>query len=406
MTETSPIDDIQSVLDSVIGAGKAAVSHTSAPELLEVHSAVRQLVESFGAADYYQDQVDQGGHCAELWNALGDNGYLGVHLPVEYGGGGLGLAELATVVEETAFSGCPLLALLFSAGVTGTVLHRSGSPAQKQRWLPGIASGSTRLSFAITEPDAGSNAHRIATTAVRAGDRYVLNGQKVFITGMESADWVMVVAATDGADSGRLSVFLVDTSSPGLHWTPIRTVMNQPDRSHQVFFDDVEVPADHRVGADGAGLKVAFTGLNTERILTSSICTGVGRYALRHAVDYAKQRRVWDQPIGAHQAVAHPLAAAHMRIEAARAITERACTGYDAGQEVGELANMAKYLGAAAGLEALDAAVNTLGGNGVTYEYRLAPYYWLVRMLNMGPVSKEMILNFVAERSLGLPRSY
>jgi len=372
-------------------------------ELIAVRSAVRQLVESFGAAEYYQDQVDQGDHCDQLWNAMGDNGYLGVHLPVEYGGGGLGLTELAAVVEETAFAGCPLLALLFSAGVTGTVLERSGSQEQRERWLPGLATGRTRLSFAITEPEAGSNAHRIATTAVRIGDRYVLNGQKVFITGMESADWVMVVAAL--ADSG-LSVFLVDTSAPGLTWTPIRTVMNQPDRSHQVFFDDVEVPADHLVGSEGGGLKVAFTGLNTERILTSSICTGVGRYAVQHAVDYAKQRKVWDQPIGAHQAVAHPLAAAHMRIEAARAITDRACAGYDAGGEVGELANMAKYLGAAAGLEALDAAVNTLGGNGVTYDYRLAPYYWLVRMLNMGPVSKEMILNFVAERSLGLPRSY
>ncbi|MCX2930052.1 acyl-CoA/acyl-ACP dehydrogenase [Mycobacterium sp. CVI_P3] len=378
----------------------------SRSELVAIRSVVHQLVETFGAADYYQQQVDQGGHCAELWNALGTNGYLGVHLPAEYGGGGLGLAELSAVVEETAFAGCPLLALLFSAGVTGTILDRSASAAQRERWLPGIAAGRTRLSFAITEPDAGSNAHRIATTAVRAGDRYILNGQKVFITGMESADWVMVVAATAGAGSGRLSVFMIEGSSPGLTWTPIRTVMNQPDRSHQVFFDDVEVPADQLVGVEGAGLKIAFTGLNTERILTSSICTGVGRYALRRAVDYAKQRKVWDQPIGAHQAVAHPLAAAHMHVEAARTITDRACAGYDAGREVGELANMAKYLGAAAGLAALDAAVNTLGGNGVTYEYRLAPYYWLVRMLNMGPVSKEMILNFVAERSLGLPRSY
>lgn len=380
--------------------------HTSAPELAEIRSAVRQLVDSFGGADYYQHEVDGGGHCGELWRAMGSGGYLGVHLPEEYGGGGQGLSELAAVVEETAFAGCPLLALLFSAGVTGTILDRSASPAQRERWLPGIAAGSTRLSFAITEPDAGSNSHRIATTATRTGDRYILNGQKVFITGMESADWVMVVAATADCGPGRLSVLLVETSSPGLTWTPIRTVMNQPDRSHLVFFDDVEVPADQLIGVEGSGLKVAFTGLNTERILTSSICTGVGRYALHHAVTYAKQRQVWDQPIGAHQAVAHPLAAAHIDIEAARAITERACAGYDAGGDVGELANMSKYLGAAAGLKSLDAAVNTLGGNGITYEYRLAPYYWLVRMLNMGPVSKEMILNFVAERSLGLPRSY
>jgi alkylation response protein AidB-like acyl-CoA dehydrogenase len=341
-----------------------------------------------------------------LWNELGANGYLGVHLPGEYGGGGLGLCELAAVAEETALNGCPLLALLFSAGVTGTILERNGTAEQKERWLPGIAAGTTRLSFAITEPDAGSNAHRISTTAVRNGDSYVLTGQKVFITGLESADWLMVVAATGSEPSARLSVLLVDTASPGLSWTPIRTVMNQPDHSHQVFLDGVEVSAGNLIGDEGGGLRVAFTGLNTERILTSSICTGVGRYALRKAVDYANTRTVWRQPIGAHQAVAHPLAAAHIQIEAARVLTERACAHYDSGSEVGELANMAKYLGAAAGLQALDAALGAHGGNAVTVEYRLAAYYWLVRMLNMGPVSKEMILNYVAEHSLGLPRSY
>jgi alkylation response protein AidB-like acyl-CoA dehydrogenase len=265
------------------------------------------------------------------------------------------------------------------------------------------------LSFAITEPDAGSNAHRITTTAKRDGNRYVINGQKVFITGVESADWLMVVARTsvdEGSGRGRLSVFMVESDTPGLSWTPVRTVMNQPDKSHQVFFDNVEVPGENLIGAEGDGLKVAFTGLNTERILTSSLCTGIGQYALHKAVAYANNRRVWDQPLGAHQAVAHPLAAAHIRLQAAQLVTDRACALYDAGDGVGELANMAKYLGAAAGLEALDSAVTVHGGNGVTYEYQLATYFWVVRMLNLGPVSKEMILNYVAEHSLGLPRSY
>jgi alkylation response protein AidB-like acyl-CoA dehydrogenase len=373
-----------------------------------IRAAVGGIAGSFGP-DYYQRQVDDGGHCAQLWDALGAKGFLGVHLPEKYGGGGLGLCALAVVVQETAIAGCPMQAMLFSAGVTGTILDRSATDEQKARWLPDVASGRTRLSFAITEPDAGSNAHRISTVARRAGEKYVIHGQKVFITGMESAEWVMVVART-GVDErsgrGRLSVFMVQTDSPGLSWMPIRTVMNQPDKSHQVFFDNVEVPAANLVGAENKGLVVAFTGLNTERILTSSICTGVGQFALRKAVAYAGQRRVWDQPIGAHQAVAHPLAAAHIHLQAAQLITDRACELYDSGSEVGELANMAKYLGAAAGLEALDAAVSIHGGNGITYEYQLAPYYWLVRMLNMGPVSKEMILNFVAEHSLGLPRSY
>jgi len=373
-----------------------------------VRDAVGGILRSFGPA-YYLHQVDIGGNCAELWDELGKNGYLGVHLPEEYGGGGRGLRELAIVVEETALAGCPLQAMLFSPGVTGTILERSANSEQKARWLPGVASGRTRLSFAITEPDAGSNAHRMSTRAVRDGDRYLVSGQKVFITGMESADWLMVVARTgpdDAGGRGRLSVFMVDAHSAGISKTKIRTMMNQPDHSWQVFFDDVEVPADNLIGVEGRGLAVAFTGLNTERILTSSICTGIGRYALAKAVEYANKRCVWDQPIGAHQGVAHPLAVAHIHLQSALLMTDRACLLYDTGVEVGELANMTKFLGAAAGLEALDAAIAVHGGNGVTYEYQLAPYYFVVRMLNMGPVSKEMILNFVAEHSLGLPRSY
>jgi alkylation response protein AidB-like acyl-CoA dehydrogenase len=380
----------------------------SSDEERALREAVAGISRSFGPA-YYQEQVDSGGHAQELWTALGEKGYLGVHLPECYGGGGLGMRELAAVVEETAIAGVPIISILFSPGVVGTILERSASEEQKQRWLPGLASGQERLSFAITEPDAGSNSHRIATVARRDGDRYVLSGQKVFISGIESADHVMVVARTgtdEASGRSRLSVLMVDTRSPGLSFTKIRTVMNTPDRTNQVFFDDVEVPAENLIGAEGDGLKVAFTGLNTERILTSSLCTGVGRYALHRAVSYANERKVWSAPIGAHQAVAHPLAAAHIHMRAALMVTDEACRLYDAGEEVGELANMCKYLGASAGLEALDAAISVHGGNSVTYEYQLATYFWLVRMLNNGPVSKEMILNFVAEHSLGLPRSY
>jgi len=382
--------------------------HASSDEEHALRAAVGGISRSFGPA-YYQDQVDTGGHALELWRALGDKGYLGVHLPEAYGGGGHGLRELAIVIEETAMAGVPLISILFSPGVVGTILERSASREQKRRWLPGVASGEERLSFAITEPDAGSNSHRISTVARRDGNGYILSGQKVFISGIESADHVMVVCRT-GTDErtgrGRLSVLMVDTDSPGLSFTKIRTVMNTPDGTNQVYFDDVEVPAENLIGEEGDGLKIAFTGLNAERILTSSICTGVGRYALRKAVDYANDRTVWSVPIGAHQAVAHPLAAAHIHMRAAMMVTDEACRLYDSGEQVGELANMCKYLGASAGLEALDAAISVHGGNSVAYEYQLATYFWLVRMLNNGPVSKEMILNFIAEHSLGLPRSY
>jgi alkylation response protein AidB-like acyl-CoA dehydrogenase len=379
-----------------------------------LRASVRGIADGFGPA-YFQRQVDEGGSARELWAALGEKGFLGIHLPEEHGGGGLGLRELAVVVEETAMAGVPALAMLFSPGVVGTIIARSASDEQKRRWLPGVASGALRLSFAITEADAGTNAHNIATVARRdpaRPDRYVLNGRKQYITGVESADFVMVVART-GTDPrtghAQLSVLMVDADAPGVERTKIPTVMNQPDQSWQLFFDDVQVPADRLVGAEGKGLAVAFTGMNTERILTSSICTGVGRYALGKAVAYAREREVWGTPIGAHQAVAHPLARAHVHMRAALLMTQEACRRYDAGEdgpEVGELANMAKLLGSQAGLEALDAAIQTHGGNGVALEYQLATYYFIVRMLNIGPVSSEMILNFVAERSLGLPRSY
>src|ERR1700757_1666648 len=198
-----------------------------------IRDAVGGIARSFGP-DYYQQQVDDGGNCAELWNALGAKGYLGVHLPEKYGGGGLGLRELAIVVQETAVAGCPMQSMLFSPGVVGTILDRTATEEQKQRWLPAVASGETRLSFAITEPHAGSNAHRISTTAKRDGDHYMVSGQKVFITGMESADWLMFVARTgvdEASGRARLSVLMVNSGAPGLSWTPIRTVMNQPDKS-------------------------------------------------------------------------------------------------------------------------------------------------------------------------------
>jgi len=377
-------------------------------EDLALRDAVRKIAGSFGP-DYFQAQVDAGGNAQELWQALGSAGYLGVHLPEEYGGGGGGLREIAMVVEETAMAGVPGLSILFSPGVVGTILDRSASDEQKSRWLSTIASGEERWSFAITEPDAGSNAHQIATTATRDGDSYVLRGQKVYISGVESASKILVVART-GTDQrtgrGRLSVLVVDADVPGLERTRIHTVMNQPEQSWQLHFDNVRVPVENLVGEEGRGLAVAFTGLNTERILASSICTGIGRYALRKAVRYARERQVWNVPIGAHQAVAHPLAAAHIHLTSAIEMTEKACRLYDEGHEVGELANMAKYLGAEAGLQAIDAAIGIHGGNGVSKEYQLATYFWIVRMLNMGPVSKEMILNFVAEHTLSLPRSY
>jgi alkylation response protein AidB-like acyl-CoA dehydrogenase len=302
-----------------------------------------------------------------------------------------------------------VLNALYSPGVIGTNLAEHGTPEQKERWLTGVATGRTLASFAITEPDAGTNSHRISTVARRDGDRFLISGQKHYISGMEEASFVVVVARTshdEGAGRGRLSLFIVDADAPGLSRQLLPTALEMPEQQWTVYFDDVEVGEDRVLGPLDEGLRVAFTGMNTERILTASICNGIGLYALDKATAYACERSVWSTPIGAHQAVAHPLAESYIELESARLMARRACTLYDAGLEAGEASNMAKLLGADAGTNALDRAIQTHGGNGVALEFRLANYWFIVRTLKIGPVSREMILNYVAERTLGLPRSY
>lgn len=373
-----------------------------------LRDAVRGVVSQYGPG-YFQRVARERGSASELWDALASRGFLGVHLPEEYGGGGCGLLDLALVIEETASAGCPILAALYSPGVIGTILSQHASPDQKERWLRGVATGRVRASFAITEPDAGSNAHRISTIARKDARGYILNGQKYYISGLEDAAFVLVVARTskDADTAGRrLSLFVVDADTPGLTRHALPTAVEMPEQQWTLFFDDVEVSPDRLIGPEGAGLRVAFAGLNTERILTSSICTGIGRYALDKAVAYARERKVWRAPIGAHQAIAHPLAESRIELDAARLMTQRACALYDLGRDAGEASNMAKLLGADAGTRALDRAIQTHGGNGVALEYQLANYWFIVRTLKIGPVSREMILNFVAERTLGLPRSY
>jgi alkylation response protein AidB-like acyl-CoA dehydrogenase len=378
------------------------------PEEQLLRESVGAVSRSYGP-DYFQRVERAGEPATELWRELGQNGFLGVHLPEEYDGGGGGLYEFAAVIEETATAGVPALAAVFSSGVNGTILAQHGTPEQKDRWLRGLATGAGVSSFAITEPDAGLNSFNISTQARRDGDGWIVSGQKYYISGIDEADWVIVVART-GTDerSGRglLSLFLIDTDAPGLRLQPLPTALQVPERQSMVFFDDVRVSADRLIGQEHHGLRAAFAGINAERLLVSSICTGVGRYALDKAVRYASERRVWRTPIGAHQAIAHPLAEAKVELETARLMTQKALMLYDLGKDAGEYSNMAKMTGVDAGLACLDAAIQTHGGNGVAQEYQLANYWFLLRVLKIGPVSKEMILNFIAEHTLGLPRSY
>jgi len=385
----------------------ADMDFTESAEHAMLRSAVAGVVGGFGH-EYFARQIKDQGHTHELWEALGAGGFIGVNLPEQYGGGGQGIAELSIVCEETAAGGCPLLLLLVSSAICGEILKRFGSPEQQQRWLPPLADGTDRMVFAITEPDAGSNSHNISTRAERDGDGWRLSGNKYYISGIDEASAVLVVARTGQDPEGRaeLSLFVVDTDSPGLHCTPIAVEVNIPERQFEVHLDDVHVNGDRLIGGVGAGLRVLFTGLNPERITGAAIANGVGRYALAKASRYARERQVWSVPIGAHQGIAHPLATAAIELELARLMTSKAAWLHDAGLDAGEASNMAKFAAGEASLAALDAAIQAHGGNGMSSEYGLADMWGLVRLLRIAPVSREMVLNYVAQHTLGLPRSY
>jgi alkylation response protein AidB-like acyl-CoA dehydrogenase len=379
----------------------------------EEHTMLRAAASDVAAGfghDWFREQARTGGRAGALWDAMAAPGFLAVHLPEEHGGGGGGLSELVVVSEAAAAQGCPLLLLLVSAGISAELLAAFGTDAQRARWLPGLCEGE-KMVFAITEPDAGSNSHNLATTATRDGDVYRLRGTKTYISGVDEAGTVLVVARTgvDDAGRGRLSLFVVDTDAPGLERTLIPVEVTVPEKQFQLYFDDVVVAADRLVGDEGDGLHQLFHGLNPERILSASICTGVGTYALAKAATYARERDVWGVPIGRHQGVAHPLAQAKVELELARLMMQKAAWMHDHADDrvaAGEAANMAKYAAAEAGLHCLDAAIQTHGGNGMATEYGLADLWGLVRLLRIAPISREMILNFVAQQSLGLPKSY
>jgi alkylation response protein AidB-like acyl-CoA dehydrogenase len=377
---------------------------------IQLREAVRDVASQYGHA-YYADKVRQGEKTDELWQALADLGFLSVHLPEEFGGGGAGIAELAIVCEEVAAVGCPLLLLLVSAAICAELIARFGTEEQKLQWLPGLAGG-RKMAFAITEPDAGSNSHRLSTVATRQGDSYRVNGTKTYISGVDEAEQLLVVTRTSVDEStgqGRLTLLIIDTDSPGLTRTLIPVEIASPEKQFTLFFDDVEVPVDRRLGDEDDGLRLVFFGLNPERITGAALATGIGRYALSKASEYARVRHVWGVPIGSHQGLSHPLATAKVELELARLMIAKAAWAHDSDadrKEAGEAANMAKYAAAEAGLHCLDAAIQTHGGNGMASEYGLADLWGLTRLLRIAPVSREMVLNYVAQHSLGLPRSY
>jgi alkylation response protein AidB-like acyl-CoA dehydrogenase len=385
------------------------VNFTETDEQRALRAAVADLGSRYGHA-YYTRQARSGGRLTELWQEAGKLGFIGVNLPERYGGGGAGLYELAIVLEELAAAGCGLLMLVVSPAICGTIIARFGTDEQKQYWLPRIASGSSIMAFGITEPDAGSNSHKLTTVATRDGGTWVLNGRKIYISGVDEAEAVLIVGRTADAKTGKLrpALFAVPTDAPGFSYRPIDMDIVMPEKQFLLFLDDVRLPSGALIGDEGAALMQLFAGLNPERVMAAATAIGSGRFALNKAVRYASERTVWDVPIGAHQGLAHPLAQVKIELELARLMMQKAATLYDAGDDVaaGEAANMAKYAAAEASIRTVDQAIQALGGSAMTQEFGLASMLANVRTTRIAPVSREMVLNYVAQHSLGLPKSY
>jgi acyl-CoA dehydrogenase len=347
---------------------------------------------------YWMECADKHVFPEALYRQIAEDGFVGTMVPEEYGGAGQGMVEMHLFLEGLSMS------LGFIA--------KYGSKAQRNRYLPDACSGKTRFCFAITEPDAGSNTIRTTTMATRRGNRFALNGQKTFITDADGADYALVVARTTPHTEVKkktdgFTLFVVDLKAKGLQKQYIPVSIPAPETQWQLFFDDVDLGPEDVVGEIDKGFSILFKSLNPERILVGSICCGLGRYALNRAVDYVKERKVFnDVPIGAYQGLQHPLASARTDVEMASLMTLKAAWTFDQGREAGEFANMAKLAAADAGIKAVDTAVQCHGGNGFTREYGIFDIYPLVRLLKTAPLNREMILNYIGEHVMGLPRSY
>ena len=333
-------------------------------------------------------------------------------VPEVDGGAGLGMMEMVLLQEGLSNMGIPLQSLVIGAIMSLGPIGKHGTVEQKQKYLPPGCVGDIRFCFAITEPDAGTNTMRTSTMLTESSNGgYKLNGRKTFITDAEGSDYMLVVARnihhneaarkTDG-----FTIVIVSTRVPGIEMHPIEVSIPLPEKQYQIFFDDVDVAATDVLGDVGKGFDILFESLNPERMILAAMCCGMGRYAMGRAVEYANNRVVFDRPIGAYQALQHPLAKAKTEVELASLMTRKAAWLFDQGQRCGEEANMAKLAASCAAVNAIDASLQCFGGNGFTREYGIFDLYPFARLLKTAPLNNEMVLNFIAERGMGLPRSY
>jgi acyl-CoA dehydrogenase len=360
---------------------------------------------------YWLKRARAGAFPTELWRQVAEDGYLGLMVPEAYGGAGLGMVEMALLMEGMADHGIPLLMLVVGPTMSLSHIAAHGTEEQKQRLLPDACAGKTQFCFAITEPTAGSNSIKIATLAKQRGNRFALSGTKTFITGADVADYCLVVARTTPHTQVQrktegFTLFIVDLKSKGVEKQPVDIAIPLPEKQWTLYFDDVDLGPENVIGEVDKGFSILFDTLNPERIVLVALCCGVGRYALRKAVEYARDRVVFDQPIGAHQGVQHPLAKAWTQIELASLMGRKAAWAFDNKLPAGAAANMAKYAAAEASIEAVDAALQAHGGGGFTRDTGIYELYPLVRLLRTAPVNRELCLSYIGEKVMGLPRSY
>jgi acyl-CoA dehydrogenase len=381
-------------------------------DLADIRDAVAGLCRKF--PDEYWSACDtEHRFPEEFYAAMAEGGWIAIAIPERYGGGGQGIRHAAAVLEEVAASGACMNGAsaihLSIFGMHPVVLH--GTEEMRQRFLPSIVDGSLHVAFGVTEPDAGTDTTKITTRAVRDGDQYVINGRKVWTTKALQADRILLLTRTTPLaevtkPTDGMTLFLLDRHAPGVGAVAIPKMGRNAVASCETTYDDVAVPVEDRVGEEGRGFYYLLDGLNAERILIAAEALGMGRAAMRRAVQYAKERVVFDRPIGQNQGIAFPLAEAHAKLRAADLMVREAARLIDAGKPCGEEANLAKYLAAEAGFFAADRAVQTHGGFGYATEYHVERYFREARLPRIAPISQELILAYVAQHVLGLPRSH
>jgi acyl-CoA dehydrogenase len=388
----------------------AEVSHAN-DDLAQIRESVRALCAKF-PGEYWRSLDRERGYPTEFVAALTKAGFLAALIPEQYGGSGLSMTAAAVIMEEIQASGCNGAACHAQMYTMGTLL-RHGSAAQKSRWLPAIASGELRLqAFGVTEPTSGSDTLNLRTTAVREGDHYIINGQKIWTSRAEHSDLLLLIARTTPREAAKtrtdgLSVFLVDmrlAQGTGISINPIRTMMNHA--TTELFFDDLRVPAENLIGEEGQGFRYILSGMNAERILIAAECIGDAKWFITKATAYAKERFVFGRPIGQNQGVQFPIARAYAQMRAAELMVQAAASLYEARRECGAEANMAKLLAADASWAAADMCLQTHGGFGFAEEFDVERKFRETRLYQTAPISTNLILSYLAEHVLGLPRSY